>query len=474
MMALSLTASRATSPTANQTLSLSSSQHLRGVLVSLRGVTLPWAPPFYFGLPRLAYASLRYARLGQTRPGHTRLKHTHLKHIFLKPRYLGLITLLSVAILLLSACAPAQRSPTAPSPTGPSPTALAPDGKVSGYSASKKTDLPTLPLGLAPLTLRYGSGVPAESDDFLAKAGQADYILIGEQHTSAEHHKAQAAVIALLAQNGYSPAIGLEMIPASLQPRLNDFNARLISVEHLSEHLDWENVWGFTFADYKPIFSVAEHYNTPVYGLNVSQEVIKAIRKVGTPATIPPRQKSELPPVIQYPTKVQYKKLSSFFRQHASMLMGRPSNPVTTTNKPSKMATTPSTTLATVAKGKVMPLPKLQGIIQGSSQTKPHTNPQTKPQGKPKADHGSQALRRFVTIQSLWDSAMAYNATQTGHAGPLVILAGGAHVEYGYGIAHRLAHFAPKARCLTLMPLSHPQKIGTGEADFYYITNERQ
>ena len=375
-------ANQAANQAANQTLSLSLSQHLRGLFVSLRGLPLPWAPPFYCGLPRLAHASLGYVRLGQNRPELTRPKlthpeHIHLKHVFLKPSYLALITLLSVAILLLSACAPAQRSPTAPSPTGPSPTALAPDANNSGYSTSKTIHQPASTLGLSPLTLRYGSGVPAESDDFLAMAGQADYILIGEQHTSAEHHKAQAAVIALLAQNGYSPAIGLEMIPASLQSRLDAFNARLISVERLSEHLDWENVWGFTFADYKPIFSVAEYYNIPVYGLNVSQEVIKAIRKEGTPATIPPRQKRELPPVIQYPTKVQYKKLSSFFRQHASMLMGRPSNPAATANKPSKMTTKSSPpTQTTVAKGKAMPLPKPQGEIRGSSQTKPQTKPQ--------------------------------------------------------------------------------------------------
>ena len=429
-------------------------------LTAPQGVSLPWAPSPHFGLTRLAHTALQYIRLG-----HASLKHTCLKHTFLEPSHRGLITLLSMAILLLSACAPAQRSLTAPSPTPPSS-----DASLLGYSTEKNIHQPTLPLGLSPLTLRYGSGVPAESDDFLVKAGQADYILIGEQHTSAEHHKAQAAVIALLAQSGYLPAIGLEMIPASLQSRLNDFNARLISVEHLSEHLDWENVWGFTFADYKPIFSVAEHYNIPVYGLNVSQEVIQAIRKEGTPATIPPRQKSELPPVIQYPTTAQYKKLSSFFRQHANMLMGRSSKPAATSNKPSVMATkpptTPSTTLATAAQGQTMPLPKPQREIRGSSQAKPRT--------KPKANHGTQALRRFITIQSLWDSAMAYNASQTGHSGPLVILAGGAHVEYGYGIAHRLAYFAPEARCLTIMPLSHPEKIGTGEADFYYITKGQQ
>lgn len=433
--AFSHTASQTASLAVNQTLSLSLSQHLRGLLVASQGSTLPWAPPFYFGLPRLA---------------HTSLKPSHLRH-----SYLALITLLSMALLLLSACGPAQHSPTASSST-----TLASAPNIWRYPAETKTHPPAPALGLPPLALRYGSGVPAESDDFLAKAGQADYILIGEQHTSAEHHKAQAAVIALLAQNGYSPAIGLEMIPASLQSRLNDFNARLVSVESLSDHLDWENVWGFTFADYKPIFSVAEYYNIPVYALNVSQEVIQAIRKEGTPATIPPRQKSELPPVIQYPTNAQYKKLSSFFKQHASMLMGRSSSPTPTTNKSSITSTDAAQT--TVAKGQTMPLPKPQRKIQGSSQAKPKTN------------HGTQALRRFITIQSLWDSAMAYNATQTGHAGPLVILAGGAHVEYGYGIAHRLAHFAPKAQCLTLMPLSHPQKIGTGEADFYYITKGRQ
>jgi membrane-associated protease RseP (regulator of RpoE activity) len=65
-----------------------------------------------------------------------------------------------------------------------------------------------------------------------------------------------------------------------------------------------------------------------------------------------------------------------------------------------------------------------------------------------------EALERFLLVQSLWDSAMAHQAVRVrvAHGGPVVILAGGGHVEFGWGIARRIRLLDPDARMLLVMP----------------------
>lgn len=331
-------------------------------------------------------------------------------------------------------------------------------------------------------TLFYGSGVAASPGDFIARARHADYILIGERHTSASHHEAQAEIISLLAENGLCPAIGLEMIPAKLQARLDRFNTGEISVDELPSLMDWANVWGFDFALYRPIFVAAKQYHAPVHGLNVSPDVVKSIRKYETPASIPADQQRELPPVIQYPTTIQRKKLSRFFKQHASMLMTRKNAGSSQDQRPRPQGFAPVSTnapAATAAKHpEAIPSPPQSAAKQSPSAsvsaqpgraTPPLSGSMPTPSKSPAPNHGTKALHRFITIQSLWDSAMGYNATRIAHTGPKVILAGGAHVEYGYGIAHRIRHYAPDAEILIVMPLDSPRHAKTGEADFYFL-----
>jgi membrane-associated protease RseP (regulator of RpoE activity) len=61
-----------------------------------------------------------------------------------------------------------------------------------------------------------------------------------------------------------------------------------------------------------------------------------------------------------------------------------------------------------------------------------------------------------MRMQSLWDSAMAERAAflRKRFRRPVIILAGGGHVEYGYGIAHRLRMLDPTARIVLVMPFA--------------------
>ena len=70
------------------------------------------------------------------------------------------------------------------------------------------------------------------------------------------------------------------------------------------------------------------------------------------------------------------------------------------------------------------------------------------------ADHpvGEQEVQRFVRVQTLWDEIMAANVTeelkQKGPAHRMVVLAGGNHVRYGFGIPRRVFRRLPTSYTL--------------------------
>ncbi|HEY0841129.1 MAG TPA: ChaN family lipoprotein [Vulgatibacter sp.] len=75
--------------------------------------------------------------------------------------------------------------------------------------------------------------------------------------------------------------------------------------------------------------------------------------------------------------------------------------------------------------------------------------------GQGHAGAGEEGFRRFVLIQSLWDSQMASAAIAWRRdldRQPVAILAGAGHVAHGWGIPHRLRVFDPTAETLSIVP----------------------
>jgi len=75
--------------------------------------------------------------------------------------------------------------------------------------------------------------------------------------------------------------------------------------------------------------------------------------------------------------------------------------------------------------------------------------------GQGRAGAGDEGFRRFVLVQSLWDSQMASAAITWRRAldrEPVAILAGAGHVVNGWGIAWRLRAYEPEASVLSIVP----------------------
>ncbi|MGE4538181.1 MAG: ChaN family lipoprotein [Desulfovibrio sp.] len=280
--------------------------------------------------------------------------------------------------------------------------------------AGKNVSVPMAPGHVAPETLVGALGQPLSPRAFDAAFLSADYILAGEEHPNPCDHLAQDALIRRLVAAGMRPAIGLEMLPVEAQPVLDAFNAGKLAVADLPRALDWKKTWGYDFALYEPIFETARAHHLPVYALNAPRGLARKVGRHGLDS-LTPAERATLPGTIQPPDPAQVKELREIYDEHAARL--------------EKM-------------GKA---------------------------GKKKTD-GRDRFADFMTVQSLWDTQMASRAVYA-HAvskRPVVIIAGGGHVERGWGIARRLTTLDPGATVATVMPWRGGEKPEADLARTFY------
>jgi len=267
----------------------------------------------------------------------------------------------------------------------------------------------------APETLVTATGAPLSPAAFAGDTRDLAYLLLGEEHPNPCDHLAQAATIRRLVKSGVRPVIGLEMVPADLQPILDAFNRGALAVADLPRALNWRHTWGFDFELYAPIFETARECDLPVFALNAPQGLAHKVGKVGLDA-LTPAERASLPGTILPPPPAQVEELRTLFATHAAMFAKAGQSAKATSG-------------------------------------------------------GRDPFDAFLTVQSLWDTQMAsrarYARAQTGR--PVVIVAGGGHVERGYGIAHRLRTLDPGAKVVSIMPWRGGDLPDASDADSFYV-----
>lgn len=243
-----------------------------------------------------------------------------------------------------------------------------------------------------------------------------DFILIGETHTNTCDHRFQKDALAALADSDRPLALGLEMVPWSAQKVLDTFSRGEMSLEELEEKLGWQDYWGFNFGMYSPVLAQARERGIPIYGLNIPKDTLQQVRLNGL-ESIPEDDRGMLPPTVIPPPPQQRKMIEQEFFRHQEMM----------------------------------------------------------------PDRGSEAelgLERFILVQSLWDTQMAFSALhwQRATGRTMIILAGSVHVEYGHGISYRLRMLESTARILTLTPWrgTHPPDPTAADIFFHCPDNPQR
>lgn len=251
------------------------------------------------------------------------------------------------------------------------------------------------------------TALPLDRAALLARLARADYILVGEGHTSVADHQAQQRLMSLLGSldKAAGPAtLALEMVPRDLQPVLDRYNAGHLDVAALEAALDWTRTWGHPFELYAPVLAEARRQGLRLAAANAPKRVVEAVRSGGLDA-VPLADLPYSPAALVAPRPEQVEAMGRMAGMHAAMT--------------------------------------------GKNQTDP------------------AMLERFLRVQSLWDATMAETMVrwrrETGR--PVVLLAGSGHVEAGWGVAHRLARFDPAGRRLLVAPWRDDPRVSLPEPD---------
>jgi uncharacterized iron-regulated protein len=114
-------------------------------------------------------------------------------------------------------------------------------------------------------------------DEMLA----ARIVHVGETHNSMPMHEIEFQVIRALYDRDKNLAIGLEMVPVTLQEALNKWTAGILTKDEFLREIRWYVTWNFNFGYYEKIFDFAREHRLPIYALNAPREVINKIRMRG-------------------------------------------------------------------------------------------------------------------------------------------------------------------------------------------------
>jgi uncharacterized iron-regulated protein len=124
-------------------------------------------------------------------------------------------------------------------------------------------------------------GQPVGFDRMIGEMLSARIVHVGETHNSMPMHEIEFEVIRALYARDRHLAIGLEMVPVTLQEALNKWTAGILTKEEFLREVRWYVTWNFNFGYYEKIFDFAREHRLPIYALNAPREIISKIRMRG-------------------------------------------------------------------------------------------------------------------------------------------------------------------------------------------------
>ena len=125
------------------------------------------------------------------------------------------------------------------------------------------------------------SGAAVTFPELIRVLKKQDVVLVGEYHDNADHHLWQLQVIAALHAAGAPVVIGLEMLPRSAQPVLDEWVAGHLSTDEFLRRSQWREYWNFEPQLYLPILQYARINGIALIALNVDRDLVRKVRKQG-------------------------------------------------------------------------------------------------------------------------------------------------------------------------------------------------
>jgi hypothetical protein len=116
----------------------------------------------------------------------------------------------------------------------------------------------------------------------LDAARGAHFVLLGEKHDDADHHRLQAWVVAALVAGGRAPAVAFEQIDADRQGAVDDARRREKGdVDAIARAVDWAKSGWPAWESYAPIARVAVESGLPVVAANLPHATARGLVRQG-------------------------------------------------------------------------------------------------------------------------------------------------------------------------------------------------
>ena len=158
------------------------------------------------------------------------------------------------------------------------------------------------------------TGMRIPTADLIKDMSNRPVVLLGETHTSAEHHRWQLQVITALYASNPNMVIGFEAFPQSVQPVLDQWVMGALSDSAFLEKSRWFDVWRYDPALYMPLFHFARMNRIPMHALNANKALTRRVSQDGW-TSIPAGERDGIgnpaPPLPDYLAS-----LRSVFKSH--------------------------------------------------------------------------------------------------------------------------------------------------------------
>jgi uncharacterized iron-regulated protein len=108
------------------------------------------------------------------------------------------------------------------------------------------------------------------------------FVLLGEKHDNADHHRLQAWLLRSLIASGRRPAVGFEMFTIDDGPPIaRHLSAHPTDAVGLAQAVDWQRSGWPDWAMYQPIAEAALHAGLPVVATNLSHTMARTLGQNG-------------------------------------------------------------------------------------------------------------------------------------------------------------------------------------------------
>ncbi|MDZ7641339.1 MAG: ChaN family lipoprotein [Desulfurivibrio sp.] len=141
-------------------------------------------------------------------------------------------------------------------------------------------------------------------------------IYVGEVHNRYEDHLLQLRVLRAMHRQNPKLAVGLEMLPRSAQPVLDDYVAGAMSEKEFLRRVEWFANWNFDYRLYREIIDYARRHRLPLVALNLEPGITRQVFRGGGMDALNPEQREQIPATRDLSLPGYYQRLEAALAGH--------------------------------------------------------------------------------------------------------------------------------------------------------------